>query len=116
MCSNPLPSNRGGYCVGYSFDQKLCYPQKTCSGQQVDGGWSDWTEWSTCTDPCQNGQRSRTRFCTNPTPQNDGKQCVGNDFELQPCMEPDKCGKCKLQLHFYYLSFLHCTISFALLL
>ncbi|CAD5234701.1 unnamed protein product [Bursaphelenchus xylophilus] len=93
MCSQPLPSNRGAYCVGYSFDQRTCDPQRSCKADPIDGNWSEWTEWSTCSDPCQNGQRSRTRFCTNPSPQNNGKPCNGNDFELQPCLDLQFCGK-----------------------
>lgn len=46
MCSNSLPSNRGSYCVGYSFDQRPCEGAAliTCSGPPVNGAWSNWTE------------------------------------------------------------------------
>ncbi|KAK0403268.1 hypothetical protein QR680_016824 [Steinernema hermaphroditum] len=92
MCSNPLPSNRGSYCIGYSFDQKPCAPQRsTCSGPPVDGAWSQWTDWSTCSDPCSNGHRSRTRYCNSPRPANGGLQCLGGDFEMQPCSDSSQC-------------------------
>ncbi|KAI6209515.1 hypothetical protein M3Y96_00229400 [Aphelenchoides besseyi] len=87
MCANPFPSNRGTYCLGYSFDQRVCTPKKPCIGSvPINGGWSEWTPFSNCSDLC-NGQRSRSRYCTNPNPQHGGKQCVGNDFELQSCSE-----------------------------
>ncbi|EYC39491.1 hypothetical protein Y032_0654g1191 [Ancylostoma ceylanicum] len=89
MCSEPLPSNRGSYCVGYSFDQRPCTSSHPC-GNRVDGGWSEWSEWSECGGSCANAHRSRTRFCTNPRPSQGGKPCFGNDFELQPCVD-DKC-------------------------
>uniref|UniRef100_A0A914ZHP6 Peptidase M12B domain-containing protein n=1 Tax=Panagrolaimus superbus TaxID=310955 RepID=A0A914ZHP6_9BILA len=61
MCSNPLPSNRGSYCLGYSFDQKSCQPASPiCFATPVDGGWTEWTPFSQCSNPCD-GQRSRTR-------------------------------------------------------
>lgn len=45
MCSNPLPSNRGAYCIGYSFDQKSCNNSfKICNNTSVNGAWSNWTE------------------------------------------------------------------------
>uniref|UniRef100_A0AC35G3W0 Peptidase M12B domain-containing protein n=1 Tax=Panagrolaimus sp. PS1159 TaxID=55785 RepID=A0AC35G3W0_9BILA len=94
MCSNPLPSNRGSYCLGYSFDQRSCQPASpVCYAQPVDGGWTEWTSWSDCSNPCENGQRSRTRYCLNPRPANGGKQCIGSDFELKSCSDPTKCGK-----------------------
>ncbi|VDD96513.1 unnamed protein product, partial [Enterobius vermicularis] len=61
MCSDPVPSNRGSYCAGYSFDQRPCKSNISCSGPAVDGLWSAWTEWSACSDSCMNGHQSRTR-------------------------------------------------------
>lgn len=90
MCSEPLPSNRGSYCVGYSFDQRPCTSSAPC-GDRVDGGWSDWSEWSECGDSCVNAHRSRTRYCTSPRPSQGGKPCFGSDFELQPCVNEAKC-------------------------
>lgn len=102
MCSEPLPANRGAYCTGYSFDQRSCSSSSPCTSP-VDGGWSEWTAWSECSDPCNNGHKSRTRwvipylilcfprFCSNPRPSHGGQQCYGSDFELQPCSDPSKC-------------------------
>ncbi|CAD6189314.1 unnamed protein product [Caenorhabditis auriculariae] len=90
MCSEPIPSNRGAYCSGYSFDQRACVMNMAC-GKRVDGGWTEWTDWSECTDHCRNGHKSRTRFCANPRPSEGGNPCLGSDFELQPCFDPSRC-------------------------
>ncbi|CAJ0935639.1 unnamed protein product, partial [Mesorhabditis belari] len=90
MCSNPLPVNKGSYCAGYSFDQRSCSSNKKCE-EKIDGGWSEWTGWSECSDPCNNGHRSRTRYCISPRPSGGGLQCFGQDFELEQCSDPTKC-------------------------
>ncbi|KJH42087.1 thrombospondin type 1 domain protein [Dictyocaulus viviparus] len=90
MCAEPLPTNRGMYCVGYSFDQRPCTISTPC-GDPVDGGWTEWSEWSTCDKSCTDTQRSRTRFCTNPRPSQGGQPCFGSDFELQPCLRNAGC-------------------------
>lgn len=50
----------------------------------VDGGWSEWSDWS----ECQNGLKYRKRSCTNPAPSNGGKDCVGASEESQVCSAP----------------------------
>lgn len=47
-----------------------------------DGGYSDWAEWSDCSNSCPgdrggffNGTRTRTRFCNNPIPSSGGRDC-----------------------------------------
>lgn len=51
----------------------------------VDGGWSSWNSWETCTVTCGNGEQRRTRFCNNPAPQNGGSNCTGEIYENQSC-------------------------------
>ena len=51
----------------------------------VDGSWSDWNNWGTCSQTCGNGTTSRTRTCTKPTPVNGGRNCSGNDKEVRSC-------------------------------
>uniref|UniRef100_A0A914VC25 Peptidase M12B domain-containing protein n=1 Tax=Plectus sambesii TaxID=2011161 RepID=A0A914VC25_9BILA len=91
MCSEPIPANRGSYCIGYSFEQEPCPLQTTCNGVPVNGGWSEWSVWSACSDLCSNGQKTRTRYCSNPRPSNGGRTCDGSDFELQPCSDLARC-------------------------
>ena len=57
------------------------------------GGWSDWSNWGSCSRSCGGGTKLRRRACTNPVPRNAGKTCeeVGGSAlatascETQPC-------------------------------
>lgn len=51
----------------------------------VDGGWSDWSGWGVCSVNCGAGIQSRTRFCNNPYPANDGAECSGSPIEYKRC-------------------------------
>ena len=51
----------------------------------VDGAWSNWASFSTCSKSCGTGYRTRTRSCTNPSPMYDGKYCFGESFDIQDC-------------------------------
>lgn len=52
---------------------------------QVDGHWSQWSEFSVCSTSCGPGSQTRERTCTNPAPSNDGLHCAGNDNEVKVC-------------------------------
>jgi len=85
LCSSPLPANRGTYCLGQSFEKQSCNWLTTCSGLAVNGGWSDWTEWSACSFGCGKGHRTRARYCDSPAPVNGGFTCAGSDFSFESC-------------------------------
>ena len=53
----------------------------------VDGGLSEWSAWGTCSKDCGNGTRTRTRNCTNPSPQYGGKNCtdLGDTQQEEDC-------------------------------
>ena len=51
----------------------------------VDGGWTGWSDWSGCSASCGNGNQTRTRSCTNPTPAYNGDDCEGEETETQLC-------------------------------
>jgi len=79
------------------LSNSICKPSLLikCS---VDGGWSNWGEWSTCSVTCSswiNGTRSRMRACDNPVTSNSGQICNGNDTEIESCYDQVKC-TCKL--------------------
>nr|XP_058952512.1 coadhesin-like [Pocillopora verrucosa]XP_058952513.1 coadhesin-like [Pocillopora verrucosa]XP_058952514.1 coadhesin-like [Pocillopora verrucosa]XP_058952515.1 coadhesin-like [Pocillopora verrucosa]XP_058952516.1 coadhesin-like [Pocillopora verrucosa] len=60
--------------------------EATCN---IDGGYTEWSEWSECTATCGGGSRSHSRTCTNPSPKNKGKTCIEQD--LGPNMESEEC-------------------------
>ena len=54
----------------------------------VNGGYSEWSNWTACSVTCGTGLRYRGRVCDNPEPQNGGLDCseqpqLGNDTEAQ---------------------------------
>lgn len=51
----------------------------------VNGNWSAWSDWSTCSVTCSVGVETRSRSCDNPPPQFNGHACVGNVTDTQPC-------------------------------
>ena len=50
----------------------------------VDGGWSDWSEWTPCSESC-GGIQERSRSCTSPEPSFGGKPCEGEAEEAHEC-------------------------------
>ncbi len=63
----------------------------------MDGEWSSWLPWATCSATCGAGQQSRYRFCNNPAPQFGGKPCDnGTNLENQNCKLKDCPGKFSL--------------------
>ena len=61
--------------------------QLCCFLVPLDGGYSDWGVWTTCTKTCGSGTQSRSRTCSNPAPINGGKDCshLGNAVETKAC-------------------------------
>ncbi|CAH1800039.1 unnamed protein product, partial [Owenia fusiformis] len=54
----------------------------------VHGGWGPWMKYtsSVCSRTCGSGTIiSSYRDCNNPAPQNGGRQCVGDIYEIVPC-------------------------------
>ncbi|KAK3095360.1 hypothetical protein FSP39_013702 [Pinctada imbricata] len=81
-CTNPIPVNGGDKCTsGSSTSTTSCNTQ----GCAVDGGYTDWSSWITCSVTCGGGYQTRTRSCTSPAPQHGGADCVGDGYEKQGC-------------------------------
>ncbi|OWK57262.1 Hemicentin-1 [Lonchura striata] len=53
--------------------------------EAVDGKWSPWSSWSTCSVSCGGGSRQRTRHCSDPAPQFGGHKCEGSDIQMDFC-------------------------------
>ena len=53
----------------------------------MDGGWSEFEEWSACDKICGGGSQIRARTCTNPAPEYGGAECMGPSVEPRACNE-----------------------------
>lgn len=110
-CTNPAPQYGGANCPGSTVSSQACNTQNCpseydalsifkkrhmylwrysmtwfCSfWSTVDGAWSSWGAYGTCSVTCGGGTQSRTRTCTNPTPQYGGAACPGTDTTSQDC-------------------------------
>jgi hypothetical protein len=82
-CNNPLPAYEGKVCEGSNIDQEACN-EDPCP---INGGWSEWTDWTACTELCGGGTRNRTRECNNPLPAYEGKDCEGSNIAQEACNE-----------------------------
>lgn len=80
-CDSPEPSMGGLPCIGSEMEEVEC-DVDFCV---INGGWSDWSAWSTCSMPCGVSHRKRKRFCTNPEPKFNGKPCKGENVEFEQC-------------------------------
>ncbi|CAG5863670.1 unnamed protein product [Menidia menidia] len=80
-CNNPLPANGGRHCSGSDTERRSCLA-KPCP---VDGHWSEWSPWEECSRTCDQGNRTRTRTCSNPPAQNGGRTCEGKAVEVIMC-------------------------------
>ncbi|XP_078378572.1 coadhesin-like [Oculina patagonica] len=88
-CNSPEPKNGGKDCsgLGPAMESEACnsFP---CP---IDGGYSNWSNFTECSATCGGGFQRRTRTCTNPLPCCGGKNCD----DLGPTVETQECGTCK---------------------
>ena len=57
----------------------------------MDGGWSEWSDWTKCPVKCDWGLRERERKCDNPEPKHGGKQCRGANIQREKCYAGVRC-------------------------
>ncbi|TFJ96127.1 pseudouridine synthase [Platysternon megacephalum] len=95
LCNNPAPRHGGKSCLGPNTRPNFCNTKIPCP---VDGRWSEWGEWCTCTRPgytggisCREivGQQRRTRDCKGRSP--DGKRCDGSTIHIRSCYNMFRC-------------------------
>jgi len=68
---------------------------------KVDGGFTLWATWSSCSVTCGDGTRSRSRTCTNPEPQHGGLDCVGDTIETDVCNDA-ACPSKQYDMNYFY--------------
>uniref|UniRef100_T1IHT4 Netrin receptor UNC5 n=1 Tax=Strigamia maritima TaxID=126957 RepID=T1IHT4_STRMM len=78
QCTNPPPLNGGAPCAGLSTQKSDC--STICP--PVDGRWTTWSSWSTCSPDCRHHRR---RSCENPSPANGGRFCPGPHLATINC-------------------------------
>ncbi|TRY79251.1 hypothetical protein TCAL_05813 [Tigriopus californicus] len=113
--SNPNVSYQGhstgtnaSDCARQILENRIAYASigsesQTCVTATIDGGWTEWSEWS-CPAGCgQSAASQRTRDCINPPPLNGGSICQGPDFEMvnAPCSMPNACNCTNLRDNSY---------------
>ncbi|XP_068717618.1 uncharacterized protein [Montipora capricornis] len=93
---DPLPpcnKSKDMECVGVQSTNYI-YKLKELKPQDVNGGFSSWSQWTECSKSCGGGTKSRERTCTNPPPSGNGQGCMGDAEEVEKCNEdqcPDPC-------------------------
>ncbi|XP_052790093.1 semaphorin-5A-like [Mya arenaria] len=75
-------SINNGTCQGIAYDPEFCTAE--CP---VNGAWSEWSVWGTCSQTCDTGVKQRGRTCANPSPAHGGQACVGNSTDAAPLEE-----------------------------
>ncbi|KAJ8042331.1 Hemicentin-1 [Holothuria leucospilota] len=86
-CSDPAPASGGRDCPG-SLIVNNFYQEEDCMELlecPVDGGWTEWSAWTNCSELCGGGYEMRNRSCTNPAPSSTGQDCEGNSTNLKIC-------------------------------
>ena len=72
-CSNPRPQHGGDDCQEQSNSREICF-LRHCP---INGNYSEWSTFTSCTLTCGGGKKYRIRTCTRPSPQYGGRNCSG---------------------------------------
>jgi len=77
-------------CSLHGCNKYLCPVRFTAAPPpaKVDGAWSSWQPWESCSATCGIGLRSRHRECNNPAPSGNGRNCLGDLKDVALCNIP----------------------------
>ncbi|PIK51722.1 putative SCO-spondin-like [Apostichopus japonicus] len=82
LCNAPPALYGGEDCTGINNMTSDCYVTRC----EIDGGWSDWSQWSDCSRSCETGSELRNRTCDNPPPTPPyGEDCHGPSNQSREC-------------------------------
>ncbi|GAB6018365.1 hypothetical protein CHUAL_000082 [Chamberlinius hualienensis] len=96
-CQDFQRRNYVEYCVKYvsvaqhgavTEVKSNCVTTQGSVAVTIDGRWSIWSSWSSCTGSCSVGSKTRHRVCDNPSPANGGRFCVGHPVQSEACRLP----------------------------
>jgi len=63
-CASPFPTDGGVECTGALTIMEKCHTNVSCDG---GGILSQWSKWSSCSEPCGYGTEERFRTCNSAT-------------------------------------------------
>ncbi|XP_066920815.1 SCO-spondin-like isoform X2 [Clytia hemisphaerica] len=80
-CTNPKPQYGGKQCQGAAQETRDCKVREC----PIDGGFGQWSSYGACSEPCGEGEQSRSRKCDSPAPQHGGDECMGAKDQSRKC-------------------------------
>jgi hypothetical protein len=92
----------GAACTASDVEEATCN-EDACP---IDGGWSDFGAYGSCSKTCGGGTKSRTRTCNNPAPAHGGSSCSGLSSESTGCNSEECAIDCTVA---YWGSWSDCT-------
>uniref|UniRef100_A0A8C5JP12 ADAM metallopeptidase with thrombospondin type 1 motif 7 n=1 Tax=Junco hyemalis TaxID=40217 RepID=A0A8C5JP12_JUNHY len=85
-CHSKLDAAVDGTACG---DSKWCFNGECVPvgfrPEPIDGGWSSWSAWASCSRSCGAGVQSAERHCSHPTPKYGGRYCLGERKRFRIC-------------------------------
>ena len=97
-CENPTPQHGGKSCEEVSGESMWRWDICNDFPCPVDGGYSNWGDFSVCTKSCGNGTKHRRRNCTDPSPAHGGRDCA----RLGPSLDEVVCNAHPCPVHGNY--------------
>ncbi|WAR13793.1 CADN-like protein, partial [Mya arenaria] len=106
ICDNPPPQFGGKECEGSpaSFEKcempgclRVWFVSELCcytinsrklnilKRSHLDGGWTGWSNLTSCNSICGMGMQRTLRTCTAPAPANGGRECTGESMLSREC-------------------------------
>ncbi|CAF4719081.1 unnamed protein product [Rotaria sp. Silwood2] len=80
-CNTSTPSQGGSLCRGDALRTQTCDSNVACP---VNGNWTQWGSYSSCSTTCGAGIRTRIRYCNNTN--NFNELCIGQALETAVCI------------------------------